>query len=79
MQNFKENDIVAYQNPIKRLNPIRWIHKKYAEYMGYFWVPCPICGNYFGWHEIADNLCSIKYMDEDMEPNHAHTLYQVEE
>jgi hypothetical protein len=23
---------------------------------GYFWLPCPICGHYFGGHEIGGSL-----------------------
>ena len=26
-------------------------NKLYANIKGYFWLPCPICGNYFGGHE----------------------------
>jgi len=29
----------------------RFIHRIYANISGYFWHPCPICGNYFGGHE----------------------------
>jgi len=25
--------------------------KAYANQHGYFWLPCPICGEYFGGHE----------------------------
>lgn len=32
---------------------IRWINKLYAAIMGYFWSPCPICGQMFGGHECA--------------------------
>ena len=30
----------------------RWMHKMYAKVFGYFWLPCPICGEYFGGHEV---------------------------
>ena len=30
----------------------RWTHKFYAFFMGYFWLPCPICRQAFGGHEI---------------------------
>lgn len=33
---------------------LRWFHKFYAKTFGYFWLPCPICGEYFGGHEILD-------------------------
>lgn len=29
----------------------RKINKWYANMLGYFWIPCPICGNNFGGHE----------------------------
>jgi len=34
---------------------IRWFQKIYAILFGYFWLPCPICGKYFGGHEWQDN------------------------
>jgi hypothetical protein len=32
----------------------RWLNKLYASIFGYFWLPCPICGEYFGGHEWLD-------------------------
>jgi len=32
----------------------RWFHKLYAKAFGYTWMQCPICGDYFGGHEILD-------------------------
>jgi hypothetical protein len=29
----------------------RWAHRLYARCRGYFWLPCPLCGTYFGGHE----------------------------
>lgn len=29
----------------------RLLNKIYANIMGYFWLPCPLCGQYFGGHE----------------------------
>lgn len=29
----------------------REAHRKYANAHGYFWMPCPRCGQYFGGHE----------------------------
>mgnify|MGYP001580585561 CR=1 FL=1 len=29
----------------------RFLHKWYANTMGYFWLPCPRCGEMFGGHE----------------------------
>ena len=30
---------------------MRWLHRLYARLRGYFWLPCPICGQMFGGHE----------------------------
>ena len=32
----------------------RMFHRLYASVMGYFWIPCPICGEPFGGHETPD-------------------------
>lgn len=32
----------------------RWVHKMVADVAGYFWLPCPACGRYFGGHECRD-------------------------
>lgn len=29
----------------------RWLHESWANFAGYFWLPCPLCGEYFGGHE----------------------------
>jgi uncharacterized C2H2 Zn-finger protein len=29
----------------------RWLHRLWARVAGYFWVPCPECGQMFGGHE----------------------------
>lgn len=29
----------------------RWIHRVHAAINGYFWLPCPACGEKFGGHE----------------------------
>ena len=29
----------------------RLLHKLYANFFGYFWLPCPLCGEMFGGHE----------------------------
>ena len=34
---------------MKRLS--RLYHRLYARLFGYFWLPCPICGGWFGGHE----------------------------
>ena len=42
------------------MNLPRWIHKAYANLMGYFWHPCPICGRMFGGHEIGHYVIERK-------------------
>lgn len=32
----------------------RFLHKLYANFFGYFWLPCPICHKPFGGHEMAE-------------------------
>ena len=29
----------------------RWVHRLWASYSGYLWLPCPLCGKMFGGHE----------------------------
>ena len=29
----------------------RYLHEWYAKANGYFWLPCPLCGEPFGGHE----------------------------
>lgn len=31
---------------------IRGLHRIYAWWLGYFWRPCPVCGEFFGGHEV---------------------------
>lgn len=37
----------------KRKQP-RWLQQLRAYLGAYFWLPCPICGEYFGGHEWGD-------------------------
>src|SRR3990167_3991652 len=34
----------------------RWLNKQYADLRGYFWLPCKLCGEMFGGHEINGSL-----------------------
>lgn len=29
----------------------RWFHWTYAHAFAYYWLPCPLCGEYYGGHE----------------------------
>lgn len=33
---------------------MRQLHRLWAWLAGYFWIPCPKCGEHFGGHEVAD-------------------------
>lgn len=32
----------------------RRFHQAWAQAFGYFWLPCPLCGNEFGGHQWRD-------------------------
>ena len=32
----------------------RTFHRLWAWFASYFWIPCPLCGEFFGGHEISD-------------------------
>jgi hypothetical protein len=32
----------------------RRLHQAYAVLVGYFWLPCPVCGRMFGGHECGE-------------------------
>lgn len=39
------------------MNKLRRIYNKfYAHFFGYFWIPCSICKEYFGGHELHEVL-----------------------
>ena len=43
----------------------RLFNKNYANSMGYFWLPCPLCGESFGGHEWKVGDChSIPIKDK---------------
>jgi len=38
----------------------RLFNKIYAKTMGYFWIPCPLCGRMFGGHEwLNGNILKV--------------------
>ena len=39
----------------------RFYHKLYAFLGSYFWLPCPICKEYFGGHEVYGYLLNSPY------------------
>lgn len=36
----------------------RFLHYLHAHLNGYFWLPCPLCGNKFGGHEKGGSFYS---------------------
>jgi len=45
-----------------RVSPERWLYKLCAWALGYFWAPCPLCGNKFGgneWRDAGGTLAQI--------------------
>ena len=42
----------------------RWLQKIRAFLGGYFWRPCPLCGEYFGGHEWGDNCVLMTGVNE---------------
>jgi len=43
-----------------RLRPWRWIHRARAKFGGYFWLPCALCGRFYGGHEWTDEYVRIR-------------------
>lgn len=41
-----------------RLAPyrLRGFHRRYAARQGYFWIPCPLCAQPFGGHEVGGDI-----------------------
>ena len=37
----------------------RFIHRLYAWFSGYFWLPCERCGRMFGGHEIGSDVVPV--------------------
>ena len=44
---------------------MRKLHKLYALLFCYFWLPCPVCGKYFGGHELSSNNFLASLVSED--------------
>ena len=41
----------------------RWMHKLYARFFGFFWLPCPLCGDLFGGHEWRSRAAVLWHKD----------------
>lgn len=42
----------------------RWINHAYAELLGYWWLPCPVCGRHYGGHERTDASIPTDELDK---------------
>ena len=40
---------------------IRYFHKLWAKFNGYFWMPCPVCGRNFGGHESSEYAVNYRW------------------
>jgi formylmethanofuran dehydrogenase subunit E len=43
----------------------RWCNKIYADILGYFWLPCPICHQMFGGHEATRHTINDRMVCPD--------------
>ncbi len=50
------------------MKKIRLLDKIYALVNGYFWLPCPICGEEFGGHEASGSLMDGWYRGRSVCP-----------
>lgn len=54
---------------------MRPLQRLYAFLFGYFWLPCPVCGEHFGGHEASLSALVVDEADGD----HAYcTCYKLE-
>lgn len=44
---------------------MRLFHYLRAKLSGYFWIPCPVCGENFGGHEITAGKCEAMPISGD--------------
>lgn len=43
----------------------RMVSQMYAKALGYFWLPCPRCGQMFGGHEVQGSLVKTVEFNRD--------------
>lgn len=65
----KPSSSAAHWRPLR----LRWLHAWYATALGYFWLPCEVCGQSWGGHEWKqDGLpSSVPYPDQ---PGKSHGI-----
>lgn len=44
----------------------RLLNKLYATLLGYFWLKCPLCSQYFGGHEKSGSLLISQSLGEEV-------------
>lgn len=59
---------LAYGEIMKKKR-FRFLNKIYASIKGYFWLPCPICGEMFGGHEWGGSLMTTPYSGKGVCPD----------
>lgn len=42
---------------------MRLLNRVYAWIFGYFWLPCPVCGDHFGGHEASRHALVVTEAD----------------
>jgi hypothetical protein len=47
------------------VEPRRWIARAYARANGFYWAPCPVCGEYSGGHESPRGHVRLPDTDEN--------------
>jgi hypothetical protein len=52
----------------------RRAHRLYAFLGGYFWLPCPLCGNCFGGHEWRDLDGNLSSIPDETTPGLSHGI-----
>ncbi len=48
-----------------RLRRPRWVQRVWARVFGYFWAPCPECGQMYGGHETARGRVHVYVPEKD--------------
>lgn len=51
---------------IRRHPSLRFMNHLYANFFGYFWLPCGVCGRYFGGHEKHGNGIKLSESSSQM-------------
>lgn len=44
---------------------MKFLHMLYAKMFGYFWLPCPKCGEMFGGHQVPLVSATVEVLEGD--------------